>query len=85
LRKEDNLGNDYPQPFIDKVSAGELPEFIHLPAQGAVIKNESMAVLTQLQSHGESAVEETDLALDAVYLGAALEAFWQDLEGQLLS
>ncbi len=85
LRKEDNLGNDYPQPFIDKVSAGELPEFVHLPAQGTVIKNESMAVLTQLQSHGESAVEETDLALNAVYLGAALETFWQDLEGQLLS
>lgn len=85
LRKEDNLGNDYPQPFIDKVSAGELPEFVHLPAQGTLIKNESMAVLTQLQSHGESAVEETDLALDAVYLGAALETFWQDLEGQLLS
>jgi len=85
LRKEENLGSDYPQPFIDKVSAGELPEFIHLPAEGTVLKNESMAVLTHLQSHAESAVEETDLALDAVYLGAALETFWQDLEGQLLS
>jgi hypothetical protein len=85
LRKEDNLGNDYPQPFIDKVSAGDLPEFVHLPPQGTVIKNESMAVLTQLQTHGESAVEETDLALDSVYLGAALETFWQDLEGQLLA
>ncbi len=84
LKKEDNLGNDYPQPFIDKVSAGELPEFIHLPAEGIIIKNESMAVLTQLQSHAENAVEETDLALDAVYLGAALETFWQDLEAQLL-
>jgi hypothetical protein len=29
-------------------------------------------------------VEETDLALDAVYIGAALETFWQDLEAQLL-
>ena len=84
LRKEDNLGNDYPQPFVDKVCAGELPEFIHLPAEGIVIKNESMAVLTQLQSHAENAVEETDLVLDAVYLGAALETFWQDLEGQVL-
>jgi len=85
LRKEDNLGNDYPQPFIDKVIATELPEFIHLPAQGTIIKNESMAVLTQLQSHCESAVEETDIALAADYLGAALETFWQDLEGQILS
>jgi hypothetical protein len=84
LKKEDNLGNDYPQPFIDKVSAGELPEFIHLPAEGVIIKNESMAVLTQLQSHAENAVEETDLALDAVYIGVALETFWQDLEAQLL-
>jgi hypothetical protein len=85
LRKEENLGSDYPQPFIDKVSAGDLPEFIHLPAQGAVIKNESMAVLNQLQTHAENAVEATDLALDVVYLGAALETFWQDLEGQLLA
>lgn len=85
LRKEDNLGSDYPQPFIEKVNAGELPEFIHLPAEGIVIRNESMAVLTQLQSHGEGVVEETDLALDAVYLGAALETFWQDLDGQLLT
>jgi hypothetical protein len=84
LKKEDNLGNDYPAAFIDKVSAGELPEFIHLPAEGVIIKNDSMAVLTQLQSHAENAVEETDLALDAVYLGAALETFWQDLEAQLL-
>ena len=84
LRKEGNLGNDYPQQFIDKVNAGDLPEFIHLPADGTVIKNESMALLTQLQSHGECFVEETELALDAVYLGAALETFWQDLEGQLL-
>ena len=85
LRKEGNLGNDYPPEFIEKVSSGELPEFIHLPAEGAVIKNESMALLTQLQSHGECFVEETELALDAVCLGAALETFWQDLEGQLLT
>jgi hypothetical protein len=85
LRKDENLGSDYPQPFIDKVSAEELPEFIHLPAEGTVIKNESMALLTQLQSHAGNAVEETSLALDAVYLGAALETFWQDLEGQLLT
>ncbi len=38
LRKEENLGNDYPQPFIDKVSACELPEFIHLPAEGKWFK-----------------------------------------------
>jgi hypothetical protein len=44
LRKEENLGSDYPQPFIDRLSAGELPEFIHLPAEGTIIKNESMAV-----------------------------------------
>ena len=85
LRKEDNLGNDYPQPFVDKVIAAELPEFIHLPAQGTVIRNESMAVINQLQSHAESAVEETDIALAPDYLGAALETFWLDLEGQILS
>jgi len=45
----------------------------------------AVALLTQLQSHGECFVEETKLALDAVYLGAALEIFWQDLEGQLLT
>jgi hypothetical protein len=84
LRKEENLTTDYPATFIEKVAAGELPEFIHLPAEGTVVKNESMAVLTQLQSHAENAVEETELALAADYLGAALETFWQDLEGQIM-
>lgn len=84
LRKEDNVTHDYPEPFIEKVVACELPEFVHLPVEGTVIKNESMAVLTQLQSHAENAVQETDLALDKLYLGAALETFWQDLEGQIM-
>ena len=84
LRKEENLGNDYPQAFVDKVSAGELPEFIHLPAEGTVIRNESMAVLTQMQSHGAAVVEETKLCLTPLYFGTALETFWQDLEGQIL-
>jgi hypothetical protein len=48
-----------------------------------VIKNESMALLTQLQSHGECFVEETDQALDPLYLAEALGTVWQDLEGQL--
>ncbi|MDE3066212.1 MAG: hypothetical protein KGJ60_01535 [Verrucomicrobiota bacterium] len=84
LREEDNLGNDYPQPFMDKVVAAELPEFIHLPAEGTAIKKESMAVLTQLQSHTEKAIEETDSAPAQDYLGTALETFWQDLEGQIM-
>jgi hypothetical protein len=84
LRKEENLGSDYPPSFIDKVSAGDLPEFIHLPAEGTVIRNESMAMLTHLQSHGASVVEETKLCLQPLYFGAALETFWQDLEGQIL-
>lgn len=84
LRKEENLGNDYPAEFVAKVAAAELPEFIHLPPEGTVISNESMAVLTQLQSHGANVVEPTELCLDPVYFGAALETFWQDLEGQIL-
>lgn len=84
LRKEENLGHDYPPAFIAKVAASELPEFIHLPADGTVLKNESMAVLTEMQSHNASMVQETDLCLDPVYFGAALETVWQDLEGQIL-
>ena len=84
LRKEENLAHEYPQAFIDKVAANELPEFIHLPAEGTVLKNESMAVLTEMQSHNASMVEESDLCLDPVYFAAALETFWQDLEGQIL-
>ena len=61
-----------------------IPE-MKLKMDEELVATESMAVLTHLQSHGESAVEETDLALEAVYLGAALETFWQDLEGQLLT
>lgn len=84
LRKEENLDHAYPQPFIDKVAATELPEFIHLPAEGSVLKNESMAVLTQLQSHHASLVEATALCLQPLYFASALETFWQDLEGQVL-
>jgi hypothetical protein len=84
LRKEDNVGSDYPAAFIEKVSLGELPEFIHLPAEGSILRNESMAVLTQLQMHGERFVEETSLCLKPLYLATALETFWQDLEGQIL-
>jgi hypothetical protein len=84
LRKEGNVGRDYPDGFIDKVKAGDLPEFIYLPPDGTVLKNESMALLTQLQVHGERFVEETPLALEQCSFGAALETFWQDLEGQVL-
>lgn len=49
------------------------------------MRNESMAVLTQLQMHGERFVEETALALEQSYFGAALETFWHDLEGQIMS
>jgi hypothetical protein len=84
LRKEDNLSKDYPADFIAKVVANELPEFIHLPAEGTEIRNESMAVLTQVQCHSASVVEPTELCLDSLYFAAALETFWQDLEGQIL-
>jgi hypothetical protein len=84
LRKEENVGQDYPAAFIDKVALGELPEFLHLPAEGTVLRNESMAVLTQLQLHGESFVEETSLCLTPLYLATALESFWQDQEGRIL-
>ena len=85
LRKEDNVGQNYPAPFIEKVALGELPEFVHLPAEGTVLRNESMAVFTQLQMHGESFVEETALCLTPLYLATAMETFWQDLEGQILA
>jgi hypothetical protein len=84
LRKEGNVGRDYPDGFIDKVKAGDLPEFIYLPPDGTVLKNESMALLTQLQMHGECFVEETPLAFEQLYFDAALEMFWHDLEGQVL-
>ena len=84
LRKEGNIGQDYPEGFIEKVKAGSLPEFIYLPPDPSVLRNESMAILTQLQIHGERFVEETPLALEPLYFGAALETFWQDLEGQIL-
>lgn len=85
LRKEGNIGTDYPAAFVAKVASGELPEFLHLPAEGLVLPNESMAVFTQLQMHGESFVEETALCLQPLYFAAALETFWQDLEGQILA
>jgi hypothetical protein len=84
LRKEGNTTTDYSAKFIEQVAAGQLPEFIHLPPDGRTLKNESMAVLTHLQSHGASFVEETECALQPLYLATALEMFWQDAEGTLL-
>ena len=84
LRKVGNIGRDYPDGFIEKVKDGELPEFIYLPPDGIVLKNESMALLTQLQIHGERFIEETPLALEQSYFGAALETFWHDLESQIM-
>lgn len=84
LRKEENLSNDYPPAFIEKVANGSLPEFIHLPVEGTVIRNESMALLTHLQSHTAAVVEETELCLQPLYFAEALDTFWRDLEGQVL-
>lgn len=84
LRKEGNVGSDYPEDFIQRVTEGKLPEFVFLPADGRVLRNDSMAVLTQLQVHETKLIEETDLALDQFYLGEALQEFWKDLEGQVL-
>lgn len=78
LRKNDNLSRDYPDEFIQALIEGDkYPDFVHLPAEGVVIRNESMAVLGQLQSHSEAHVEETDLALTPDYLALVLEQFWQ--------
>jgi hypothetical protein len=84
LRKADNVSQDYPEAFIQGLVDGDkYPDFLHLPAEGTVIKNESMAVLGQLQTHSEAHIEETDLALTRDYLALALEQFWKFAESRL--
>jgi hypothetical protein len=86
LRKTDNLSKGYPEEFIQGLIAGDkYPDFLHLPAEGSIIRNESMAVFGQLQSHSEAHVEETDLALTPDFLALALEQFWKFAESQLYS
>lgn len=84
LRKADNVSKDYPEAFIQGLIEGDkYPDFLHLPAEGAIIRNESMAILGQLQSHSEAHVEETDLALTPDYLALALEQFWKFAESRI--
>lgn len=84
LRKIDNVTKDYPEEFVQGLIAGDkYPDFLHLPAEGVTIKNESMAVLGQLQSHSEAHVEETELALTQDYLVLALEQFWKFAESRI--
>ncbi len=83
LTKEASTGEDYPQKFIDRVREGHHPEFIHLPPDGVVLRNESMAVLSELQPHSIRVVEETQLQVDPTYFGVALQEFIEDLHGQL--
>jgi hypothetical protein len=49
-----------------------------------VIRNESMALLTHLQSHAAAVVDATKLCLQPLYFAEALDTFWRDLEGQIL-
>lgn len=82
LKKRDNTGQDYPEPFIERVRNGQHAEFIYLPPDGAVLRNESMAVLSELQAHSIRVIQETPVQLDPTYLGVALQDFIEDLEGQ---
>jgi hypothetical protein len=84
LRKEANLGTDYPPGFIAKVREGEIPELIYLPPDGTVIKNESMAVLSQLQCHSIGMIEETPLQMDPFAFAIYLDDFWQRVQAELL-
>ena len=85
LKKEDGL-NDYPDKFIDAIqSSDDYPEFIFLPAYSSVITNDSMAVLTDLQTHSVNCIEQTDLAVGPEFIGDALNEFWADQIMQIYS
>jgi hypothetical protein len=84
LRKEGNIGKDYPDDFIEIVKKGKIAALIYLPADGSILKNESMAILSQMQTHPLKTIEETDLRMDPLVLGTYLESFWQRTEAELL-
>lgn len=79
MTKEHDADRNYPEVFATKVKDGILPEFLYLPIEGNVITNESMAILTGLQTHGERFVEETDLCVKGDYLADTLDRMWQDI------
>lgn len=85
LVKEHDASHAYPAEFVEKVKQGGLPEFLYLPGAGDVISNESMAVLTELQTHGEQFVEETDLCIKGDYLADSLDRLWQDITMSLIA
>jgi len=84
LRKQDNVGNDYPPVFISDLQAGKFPYLLHLPAHGSHLPNESMAVLNDLFGIGIMAFEEIPLAIDPFELVSKLEEFFEFFQGELL-
>jgi hypothetical protein len=84
LRKQNNVGNDYPPAFIADLKAGKFPQLLHLPAYKHHLPNESMAVLNDLFGVGIQAFEETPLAIDALELASKLEEFFEYFQGELL-
>ena len=87
LTKEHDADKSYPEVFIAKVKKCDLPEFLYLPiaGTGTVITNESMAILTELQTHGEGFVKETDLCVKGDYLATTLDRMWEDITLSLIT
>lgn len=73
--KKETGERDFPQPFIDLVSAGKLPHIIYLPAYVPPIINESMLVLTDQFQAGINAVQPTDLCIDPETLAIKIQSF----------
>jgi hypothetical protein len=84
LRKQDNIGHDYPSAFITDLQAGKFPHLLYLPAYKNHLPNESMAVLNDLFGIGIQSFEETPLAIDELELASKLEEFFEYFQGELL-
>lgn len=84
LRKENNVGHDYPPDFISNLQSGKYPHLLHLPAYKHFLPNESMAVLNDLFGVGILSFEEVPLSIEPLELASKLDEFFEFFQGELL-
>ena len=75
LRKEENLGTNYPDAFVEKAKEGKYPNVVFLPAFDTLLKNDSMLLLSELFAVGINSMSPTEYCIDPLLFGVRLGDF----------
>ena len=84
LRKEGNIGHNYPEKFIVDLQNNKFPNLLFLPAYKNYLPNDSVAVLDDLFGVGIQAFKEKPLCIHPLELASKLDEFNEFIQGKLL-